>query len=251
MLSAAQLAMPVSCLVSTLSRQGGDVPASVTPGPQDVGPQYSRGKMLHARDRTFAAIHCIAAQIQPGMTEQQAKLLARATLEDMGMERIWCAIVIRFGSSTLKTFRQKNDPDNVLGEDDIYLIDLGVVWDGHEGDSGTSIVTGNNPAKRACVDACHALWRMVSQHWQATGWAGTALYDYAAACSAALGWQLNLEVRGHRVSDFPHAIYQAGKLGDFADCPDTGVWILEIQIRHPSLPYCAFYEDLLVRQPAP
>lgn len=225
------------------------MPATVTPGPQAVGPQYSLGKMLHARHRTFDAIHRIAAQVQPGMTEQQAKLLAKATLEEMGMERIWHAIVIRFGSSTLKTFRQKNDPDQVLGEDDIFFIDLGVVWDGHEGDGGASFVSGSNPDMRACVDACHALWQMVSQHWQATGCSGTALYDYAAERAAALGWQLNLEVRGHRVSDFPHAIYQAGKLGDFAACPDTGLWILEIQIRHPVLPYGAFYEDLLVRQP--
>ena len=222
---------------------------ATTPSQQAVGPQYSLAKMRYARDRTFEAIHRIAAQIQPGMTEQQAKQLAKATLEAMGMERIWHGIIIRFGSSTLKTFRQKNDPDNVLGEDDIFFIDLGVVWDGHEGDSGASFVTGNNPAMQACVDASHTLWQMVSHHWQATGCAGIALYDYAAKQAAILGWQLNLEVKGHRVSDFPHAIYQAGDLGDFAACPDTGLWILEIQIRHPTLPYGAFYEDLLIRQP--
>jgi len=32
---------------------------------------------------------------------------------------------------------------------------------------------------------------------------------------------------------------------DFEHCPNAGLWILEIQIAHPSKPYGAFYEDLL------
>ena len=62
-----------------------------------------------------------------------------------------------------------------------------------------------------------------------------------------MGWRLNWEVKGHRVSDFPHAIYKAGALGDFAASPTTGLWILEIQIAHPTRPIGAFYEDLLIR----
>ena len=62
------------------------------------------------------------------------------------------------------------------------------------------------------------------------------------------GWQFNLDIKGHRVSDFPHAIYRAGDLGDFAQCPASGLWILEIQIAHPSRPFGAFYEDLLVAE---
>jgi len=57
---------------------------------------------------------------------------------------------------------------------------------------------------------------------------------------------LNLDITGHRVSDFPHAIYRAGDLGDFANTPGKGLWILEIQIAHPERPFGAFYEDLLV-----
>ena len=36
------------------------------------------------------------------MTELQAKELARTVLEDMGMDRIWHGILVRFGRSTLK-----------------------------------------------------------------------------------------------------------------------------------------------------
>ncbi|WP_089083281.1 M24 family metallopeptidase [Aquitalea magnusonii] len=219
-----------------------------SPHPQAVGPQFSLAKMQQARDLTFDAIHRIAAQIRPGMTERQAKAVARRTLEAMGMERIWHGIVIRFACNTLQTFHQQSKPEIVLAENDIYFIDLGVVWDGHEGDAGASFVVGDDEQMRACALAAQTLWQRVRDWWQRTGCAGAALYDYAARQAAAMGWQLNLEVRGHRVSDFPHAIYQAGKLGDFAACPDTGLWILEIQIRHPVLPYGAFYEDLLLRR---
>lgn len=71
--------------------------------------------------------------------------------------------------------------------------------------------------------------------WRNGGLNGPALYDFARNRADGMGWRLNREVKGHRVSDFPHAIYKAGKLGDF----------LEIQIARPTRPIGAFYEDLL------
>lgn len=217
---------------------------------QAVGPTFSLAKMLHARNKTVEAVQLIAKQIRPGMNERQAKDLAKATLEQMGMERIWHGIIVRFGHTTQKTFNQRIDPDNVLGENDIFFIDLGVVWDGHEGDAGDTFVVGHDTQMQDCAMAARQLWQTVRDKWLQDGCAGSELYEYAAKQAEAMGWQLNLEIKGHRVSDFPHAIYQAGNLGDFAACPDTGLWILEIQIRHPTLPYGAFYEDLLIREMA-
>ena len=166
----------------------------------------------------------------------------------MGMDRIWHGIIIRFGRSTLKIFKQQIDPDNVLLDDDIFFIDLGIVWDGHEGDAGDTFVVGNNARKQACAEAARQLWQEVADKWRRERLAGPALYQYAAERAEAMGWRLNLDIKGHRVSDFPHAIYKAGSLGDFAQCPDTGLWILEIQIADPSGEFGAFYEDLLVSE---
>jgi hypothetical protein len=85
----------------------------------------------------------------------------------------------------------------------------------------------------------------VEHHWRTTGARGKALYDYAAQRALALGWKLNLDIKGHRVSDFPHAIFKAGNLGDFESHPDAGLWILEIQLARPTRPFGSFYEDLL------
>ncbi len=86
---------------------------------------------------------------------------------------------------------------------------------------------------------------MVQDHWRTQRVTGRALYAYAAKQAEAMGWKLNLDMKGHRVGDFPHAIYKPGKLADLADTPSEGLWILEIQIAHPTRPFGAFYEDLL------
>ena len=97
----------------------------------------------------------------------------------------------------------------------------------------------------ACAAAAKTLYQRVEAHWREAQCSGVELYDFAEREATAMGWKLNLDIKGHRVSDFPHAIYRAGDLGDFAGRPNRGLWILEIQIAHPSKPYGAFYEDLL------
>ena len=73
---------------------------------------------------------------------------------------------------------------------------------------------------------------------------------FAARRAEAMDWRLNHDIKGHRLGDFPHAIHKGGDLGDFASMPAPGLWVLEIQIAHPSEPFGAFYEDLLL-DPAP
>ncbi|MGO4154593.1 M24 family metallopeptidase [Cupriavidus sp. YAF13] len=211
-----------------------------------VGAKFSLPAMQYARDKTFEGVQRIAAGIRPGMTEKQACDFARITLEAMGMQRIWHQIIVRFGRNTLKTFKERIDPDHVLGAHDIFFIDLGIVWDDHEGDAGDTFVVGEDPEMHACAEAARTLWQEVSARWREDGLGGPALYQYAAQRAEAAGWKLNLEIKGHRVSDFPHAIYRAGDLGDNELCPKTGLWILEIQIAHPTKPFGAFYEDILI-----
>lgn len=213
-----------------------------------VGQAFSLPAMLRARDLTFEAVRKIAGAITPGMTEGRGGEVAQEILEAMGMERLWHRNVIRFGPGTLETFYGEFTPDYVLKADDIFYVDLGVVWDGHEGDAGDTFVVGDDPEMAACAQAARDLWHEVAGRWRNESLNGAALYDFAKARAEAMGWRLNWEVKGHRVSDFPHAIYKAGALGEFDALPTTGLWILEIQIAHPTRPIGAFYEDLLVRE---
>ncbi|SCZ75289.1 MULTISPECIES: M24 family metallopeptidase [unclassified Pseudomonas] len=210
-----------------------------------VGLAYSLEGMLHAKRMTWEAIGQIARQVKPGMQESAAREMGLQVLREMGMERIWHPLLIRFGANTLKTFKQRSDGDPLLQENDLFFIDLGVVWDRHEGDCGATFVVGDDAEMHACAAAAKSLFDQVHDHWQSHQMAGPELYRYAQEQARAMGWVLNLDIKGHRVSDFPHAIYRAGDLGDFAACPQVGLWILEIQISHPTRPFGAFYEDLL------
>ncbi|QGZ65223.1 M24 family metallopeptidase [Paraburkholderia acidisoli] len=210
-----------------------------------VGAQFSMTAMEHARVKTWEAVERIAAAMQPGMRESEANARGKAILAEMGMDRIWHPVLIRFGENTLRIFKERSVGDPVLGADDIFFVDIGVVWDQHEGDSGATFVTGNDPEMQACAQAAKTIYDEVAAHWRTTGCSGIALYDYAAERAKAHGWRLNLDIKGHRVSDFPHAIYKAGDLGEFAHEPAPGLWILEIQIAHPTRSFGAFYEDLL------
>jgi hypothetical protein len=220
---------------------------------EGVGKAYSLPAMREAQDLTFEAVRRIAGAIRPGMTEGRGLEIAREVLEALGPERIWHKSLVRFGPGTLKTFHDPFEPERMLEENDIFFVDLGAVFGGHEGDAGDTFVVGDDPEMTACAEAARVLWRDVAARWRADRPTGKALYSYALDQAKAMGWRLNWRVKGHRVSDFPHAIYNAGPLGALDATPAPGLWILEIQIRHPTRAFGAFHEDLLVEgeQPEP
>ena len=211
-----------------------------------VGSKFDLDAMRYASAQSWRAVDRMAAMFKPGMREVDAHAICIEILTDLGMDRIWHTPKIRFGANTLKKFNQRSDASVVLGEDDIYFIDIGVVFGAHEGDCGFTRTTGTDPEMQRCARDARRLFDVVHAHWREHGVSGQALYQFAKTQAEAMGWVLNLDIRGHRVSDFPHAIYKGGKLGDLADTPNGGLWILEIQIAHPTRPFGAFYEDLLV-----
>jgi len=211
-----------------------------------VGQAYDIESMKYAQQMTWRAIEQMGLLIKPGMRESEAQVLGKQVLADLDTQRIWHPLLIRFGANTLKTFKQQSEGDPVLGEDDIFFVDMGAVWQGHEGDAGATFTTGSDPDMLACAAASKTLFGRVEQYWKTHGAVGQALYSYAQQQAIEMGWELNLNIKGHRVSDFPHAIYRGGNLGDFDATPNAGLWILEIQIAHPTKPYGAFFEDLLV-----
>lgn len=210
------------------------------------GPAFDPALLLQARHHTRQAIADIAAHIRPGMAEADALDFARTRLKQGGMLRGWHGIHVRFGTNTLKNFGEPSEPGMVLGDDDIFFIDIGPVWQGYEGDGGATYVVGGDPDMQRIANDVRAVFDAVHAHWRRGRATGMALYHFAEAEAARLGWVLNLEMSGHRLSDFPHAIKHKGALMDADYTPSAGAWVLEIQIRHPDRPFSAFYEDLLL-----
>ncbi len=204
---------------------------------------------LETRDRTRAVMDRVAAAIHPGMVEEDAQALMRRTLKDADMLRGWHGIHVRFGRNTLKNFGQSSEPGVVLRDNDIFFIDIGPVWQGHEGDAGATYVVGDDPEMARAATDVKAVFDATRTRWLEDGLTGVALYRFAEAEAERRGWALNLDMSGHRLSDFPHAVNHRGPLLEADYVPTDGLWVLEIQIRHPERDFSAFYEDLLLDRP--
>ncbi len=186
-----------------------------------VGVDFSAATMLSVRDKTRAAIHSIATQCRPGMVEEDAVEMAKGVLKQAGMQRGWHDVYVRFGSNTTKTFGEASDPGIVLGEDDIFLIDIGPVWEKWEGDGGDTFVTGADVDMARCKRDAKALFHLVRAKWRDEKMSGEALYEFAEQQADALGWALNLDLSGHRISDFPHAAIYEGPLATSSEAPEV------------------------------
>ena len=197
------------------------------PDYEAVGPAFEFAKMLEQRDRTREVISAIAAAVRPGMVEEDAVEMAKGLLAERKMLRGWHDVYVRFGSNTTKTFGEASDPGVVLGETDIFLI-------------------GADADMARCAADARAIFHAGRHLWLNEGLSGKALYEFAVDEAAKRGWALNMDLSGHRISDFPHSVIYDGPMADMDFAPTAGLWVLEIHIRHPSKPFGAFFEDMLL-----
>jgi Xaa-Pro aminopeptidase len=211
-----------------------------------TGETFALESLMDVRTRTRQAVHLIADQIRPGMSEEEAKAIARQTLKTMEMRRGWHHIIVRCGPNTTKDFMEKSEPGIVLGEDDIFFVDIGPIYRGTEGDAGDTFVFGSNPEHLRAKKEVRQIWDEVRETWFTTGITGKGLYDKATEVAAGYGWKLNMDLSGHRLSEFPHSAHYDGPLAEVDFRPNPNLWVLEIAIAHPDGTFGAFYEDLLL-----
>lgn len=211
-----------------------------------LGERHDHGTLLEARRRTIAAVRDLARRIATGMTEDEGLELAKCSLRAQGFESDWVAPYLRFGTNTLKKYAEPSDPRVVLGADDLWFVDVGPLWQGHECDYAETFATGDDPERRRIVRDVHEVFERTARRWREARPTGAELYRFAAAEAASLGWELDAEMAGHRLGVHPHAPIHDGTLAKAEFTPSAGLWMLEIQLRHPAKPYSAFFEDLLL-----
>jgi CDP-4-dehydro-6-deoxyglucose reductase len=214
-----------------------------------TGPRFNLAGIVAARERSMAAVRDIAARLPTGITAAEACELADLHLRAMGATRNWHPTVVRFGADTACAPRERGDPVRRLRDDDILFIDIGPVWDGYEGDYGDTFVRGANPVHQRCAAAARAVFDEAAAAW-AAGADGVALYALAERAAERHGCTLVRDMAGHRIGDFPHALYGKHKLAEAGFAPGEGLWVLEIQVRDRTQPVGAFFEDVLLRAPA-
>ena len=215
-----------------------------------VGDAFSVAALLDVRRHTRRAVWEIASRIIPGTSEDEALAVAAEVLREHGLRKGWHKIIVRCGANTIKNFADPSAPGVVLADNDIFFIDIGPVCDGIEGDGGATFALGDDLDHRRGARDVETLWKVVRDRWRAESASGRQLFAFAQEQAAAMGWQLNLNLSGHRLSDFPHKALFNGKLRDVAFAPSDGLWVLEVQIRHPERDFGAFFEDLLLEDDA-
>lgn len=213
---------------------------------EKVGQGFSSDSIEKARAKTWELVNVIAAQVKPGQTEEEILEVSKTLFSEFSCEKKWHPSKIRFGVNTLKSFREISEPKIVLQENDIFFIDIGPIFFGHEGDCGKTFCIGNQPEYVAIIKASEDIFQEVRDCWKQTGKSGTELYEFAQECAKKRNYIMTLNgASGHRIGDFPHAIHHKGLLKSFNEKPSSQRWILEIQIRHPEKPFGAFFEDML------
>ncbi len=201
--------------------------------------------MLESRRLCFAAIRRTASQIVTGMTEEDGVAVLRRVLREQGLVQEWHGASLRIGANTRLAYDVSSKPGVALGENDIFFIDIGPVWRDCEADGCDTFVIGHDPEMHRIASDARDVFETVRSRWLAERLTGQGMYRIVAEESQARGWLLDPLLTGHRVSDFPHAAHHDGALADVAFVPSPNLWILEIQLRHPTRPFGAFYEDLL------
>jgi hypothetical protein len=219
---------------------------SIAVAAERVGPAFSVDGMLLARQKTRVAIREISTRVVPGMIEEDAVAMAKKVLVDAGLELSWHPTRVRFGTNTIKPMKQASVPGVVLQENDLFFIDIAPRVGAWEGDGGASFVVGRNAEYERCVRDAEGLFHEVRDVWSRDKLTGQALYAYADKVAHSMGWELNFDLPGHRISDFPHATIHTGSLADLDVSPSAMRWILEIHLRDPRKPFGAFFEDMLL-----
>jgi hypothetical protein len=213
---------------------------------EGTGEKFSLDLLMDMRARTRKAVHLIADGVKAGMLEEQARAMAGEVLEGLGMRRGWHRIIVRFGPNTTKDFMEKSESGVVLGENDIFFVDIGPIYGDTEGDAGDTFVVGSEPDYLRAQREVRMIWDEVRDKWFTEGTTGVDLYDFAVTTAERYGWKLNLDLSGHRLSEYPHSAHYDGGLAEVNFRPNPNLWVLEIAIIHPDGGFGAFYEDLLL-----
>lgn len=218
-----------------------------------TGEKFDLKQYLYARDLCQAVVQRIAANVTFKMNEADGQQLIKEEFKKEGVGRFWHPSKFRVGSETLKSFRELPDQSVWLASGDIFLIDVGPIIEEHEADYGQTFIfrdlTVESCEPQAALDFlahdAQTIWRETAQKWHHEKLTGLELYKAADRLAQQRGYRLNPSMAGHRLSDFPHALFTKESLATQNHVPSENIWVLEIHIISDSLRRGAFFEDIL------
>lgn len=214
---------------------------------EGVSERFNLDTYLEARKIARKISFLCASHIEDGMSEDDGLAIIDKLMQMHDVNKTWHPTKFRIGQNTTKSFREKSDANLKLQKEDIYFLDIGPVIKGHEADIGHTYTVGQNLKYANIQKTAKEVFFEVQKKWQSSDLSGIELYNYAKSETEKRGYIFNVNMAGHRLGDFPHALFYKGKLSDFDKTPIENLWVLEIHIIDKSHEFGAFYEDVLLK----
>lgn len=184
--------------------------------------------------------------LKPGIKESEFLIKTKEIFQKHGIKKSWHNPHIRFGSHTLLLSHEKNPEDLTLQEEDIAFIDIGPIIGEVEGDFGKTVVFGDNQELHKLQKASEELFQIGLEYFRSQNPSGEELHDYICKEAQNMGYEQLLPRSGHLIGLFAHNSAWNEGLAKYTEAMEPGLWVLEIQIKDPKLPYAAFYENILI-----
>lgn len=217
-------------------------------GIQDFGSAFNLEAFYRARNKARDLTYELSSLIRPGMIEAQAHEFYKELSKKYQVQKQWHPPKLRFGPNTINNFRDESIP-HILQEEDIFFLDIGPVFEGHEADYGETFSVGNVFDHKHIADSSQKVFHEVSAYWKSHSCKGGELYEFAQGRARYYGYHLNIGQDGHRIGDFPHHVFYKGGLGECEEVVVPNAWILEIHLWNAHKSFGAFFEDILTDQP--
>lgn len=209
---------------------------------------FNLTEFLQARDKTIKLIDLTVSKLEEGMKEPDCIALLEQLMKDFGVEKKWHPTKFRIGSDTLKSFSEKSTELAPLKDNEIFFIDIGPVWENYEGDYGQTFIFNQTESKFTDLALkAQQVFNHTKDQWVENNLSGMELYRSAEKFSESIGVELNMNMGGHRLGDFPHHLFYRGDLADIDVAPVDNLWVLEILIADQELNRGAFFEDILIK----
>ncbi len=206
--------------------------------------QQTVERVVAVAQKSWTLLEEITKHIQPGMVESEAVTEIKEIFNQAKIDRIWHPAAVRFGKNTMLQFYQPATQDLRLKEEDMAFIDIGVVFDGIEGDVGCTLAFGENADYISLQKATEHIFEEGLNYWKKQAPTGIQLYEFIADVTQKMGYAFNLTPAGHLIGAYPHVGWKRG-LQTYPLYPKPGNWILEIQILDPKLQVGGFFEKIL------
>lgn len=221
---------------------------------EGVGEKFNLNSYLKSRELCIQLLNQLEQNLIAGSNEFEVQVQIKKTAESLGITKFWHPSKFRIQSDTMKTFRATSDQSIYLKPGDICFLDLGPIVADHEADFGRTFIFAesqvssdeNLEPKVKLIQASHLIFKKAQSAWREQGLTGLELFEFTNSEAMRLGYQLNADMAGHRLGDFPHHVFSKQGLFSLNKKPIANLWVLEIHLIDEKNQMGAFFEDILM-----